>query len=55
MKTVQITPPTWETAIHIYIDVLQNPDASPTAHDMARAELIRLARMFDDINKGDTA
>jgi len=45
-KTVDITP-TWETAVGIYMMVLENPDASEASKSDARADLIKLARFVD--------
>lgn len=53
MKTVEITPPSWETAVAVYMSVLENPHAIESGKEAARAELLRLARMFDDMNKGE--
>lgn len=39
--------PTWEEAVLIYIDVLQNPNAGFHATRNAKAELIRLAQSVD--------
>jgi hypothetical protein len=37
--------PTWETAVQIYIMVLENGEEK--GKDMAREELLRLARNYD--------
>jgi len=47
MIKVQITPPTWQTAVKIYMDVLQNPKAPAKSVAAARAELMRLAEWAD--------
>jgi len=46
MNTVDLTP-TWETAVGIYMMVLENPDASEASKSDARADLIKLARFVD--------
>lgn len=45
-NTIDITP-TWETAVGIYMMVLENPDASEASKSDARADLIKLARFID--------
>ena len=45
-NTIDITP-TWETAVGIYMMVLENPDASEASKSDARADLIKLARFVD--------
>jgi hypothetical protein len=42
--------PTWETAVAIYIAVLQNPDAGADAVQAACEDLLRLARTVDSLN-----
>ena len=44
MRTIDMTP-TWETAVHIYLMVLE--DGTEEGKDMARKELLRLARTYD--------
>jgi hypothetical protein len=39
--------PTWEEAVMVYIDVLQNPNASFMSIQIAKEELILLARSAD--------
>ena len=54
--TIDITP-TWEAATMIYLNVLDNPKASPKARQAAHAELLRLARCMDHVvaeRKGDS-
>ena len=46
METIDITP-TWETAVKIYIAVLENDNASAESKHNARAELTYLAKMVD--------
>ena len=43
--------PTWETAVLIYAAVLENPGASPEARNVAREDLVRLARAVDSANR----
>ena len=45
-STIDITP-TWETAVSIYMMVLENVDASEASKSDARADLIKLARFVD--------
>lgn len=45
-NTIDITP-TWETAVSIYMMVLENADASEASKSDARADLIKLARFVD--------
>ena len=45
-NVIDITP-TWETAVGIYIMVLENADASEASKSDARADLIKLARFID--------
>jgi len=45
-NTIDITP-TWETAVSIYMMVLENVDASEASKSDARADLIKLARFVD--------
>lgn len=47
MRTIDITP-TWETAVHIYLMVLE--DGTDEGKEMARKELLRLARTYDALN-----
>jgi hypothetical protein len=47
MKTIDITP-TWEQAVRIYLLVLE--DGTEEGKDMARKELLRLARTYDALN-----
>jgi|MDSZ01.2.fsa_nt_gb acyl-CoA hydrolase len=46
METIDITP-TWETAVKIYIAVLENENASAESKHNARAELTFLAKTVD--------
>ena len=45
-STIDITP-TWETAVSIYMMVLENADSSEASKSDARADLIKLARFVD--------
>ena len=50
MKTKTIdTTPTWEFAVQVYCAVLQNPDASTESLRGAQDELLRLARIVDNL------
>ncbi|MDG1089571.1 MAG: hypothetical protein P8P37_01740 [Candidatus Marinimicrobia bacterium] len=46
MKTIDMTP-TWETAVKIYIAVLENEKASFEGKTIAREELTKLAQIVD--------
>ena len=46
METIDITP-TWETAVKIYIAVLENENASAESKHNARADLTYLAKVVD--------
>jgi hypothetical protein len=48
-ETIDLTP-SWEFAVRIYITVLENPEASAEARRSATDELLRLARMVDNLN-----
>ena len=48
MTNIDLTP-TWEFAVQVYCEVLQNPDANPESLCSAREELIRLARIVDNL------
>lgn len=47
MESIKLSPPTWEFAVRIYTDVLQNPDAGEKAHQAAVDDLLNLARSVD--------
>lgn len=51
-ETIDITP-TWESAVKIYIAVLENENASFEGKRAAREELVRLAQIVDNQNKGN--
>jgi len=46
MNSIDLTP-TWEAAVSIYIEVLQNPDATAGAIIGAKEELMRMGRIVD--------
>ena len=48
METIDLTP-NWETAVKIYIKVLQNNNASAEGKQSAKEELLYLARYVDDM------
>ena len=48
VKTIDLTP-TWESAVLIYCDVLENPDAGYEAKQSAREDILNLARAMDKI------
>ena len=48
METIDLTP-NWETAVKIYIEVLQNENASAEGKQSAKEELLYLARYVDDM------
>jgi hypothetical protein len=47
--------PTWEEAVMVYIDVLQNPNASFMSIKIAKEELLILARNADKVIARDGA
>jgi len=47
-RTIQLIP-SWETAVEIYLGVIENPNASPEGRGAARDEIRRLARLFDQM------
>ena len=50
MKTIDMTP-TWESAVKIYIAVLENENASAEGKQVAREELVFLAKTVDQLSK----
>jgi len=46
MRTIDMTP-TWEAAVRIYLLVLE--DGEEKGKEMAREELLRLARQYDEL------
>jgi len=51
IRTVDLTP-SWTTAVRIYIACLENPDASPESKEGARKDLLKLAEMVDNRQRG---
>jgi hypothetical protein len=47
-KTIDLTP-TWEAAVMIYCQVLQNPEAADAAIINAQEDLLKLARYVDKL------
>lgn len=50
METIDMTP-TWESAVKIYIAVLENKNASAEGRKIAREEIVFLAKTIDQLNK----
>jgi hypothetical protein len=50
METIDITPK-WEHLIHVMIEVLQNPKASVDSKREIRAELVKMAKVMDQLNE----
>jgi hypothetical protein len=50
METIDITP-SWESAVRIYISVLENDNASYEGKKIAREDIIFLAKTIDQLNK----
>ena len=50
METIDITP-SWESAVKIYISVLENDNASAEGKQAAREDIIFLAKTIDQLNK----
>ena len=50
MKTIDIAP-SWESAVRIYISVLENDNASYEGKKIAREDIIFLAKTIDQLNK----
>jgi hypothetical protein len=50
MKTIEMTP-TWESAVRIYITVLENKNASAEGRQIAREDIIFLAKTVDQLNE----
>ena len=50
MKTIDMTP-TWESAVKIYIAVLENENASFEGKRNAREDLVSLAKTMDQLSK----
>jgi hypothetical protein len=52
MKTIEMTP-TWESAVRIYISVLENGNASFEGKKIAREDIISLAKIVDQLKSND--
>ena len=50
MKTIDMTP-TWESAVRIYMAVLENNNASAESRKTAREEIVFLAKTVDRLNR----
>lgn len=50
IKTINLTP-SWAQAVSVYCHVLQSGAATGEGKDIAREELMRLARAVDELNK----
>ena len=50
MKTIDVTP-SWQATVSILVKVLQSPKAGYACKQNAIAELKRLAKIVDDLNK----
>ncbi|MAE55578.1 MAG: hypothetical protein CMK23_06245 [Porticoccaceae bacterium] len=50
METIDIAP-SWESAVKIYISVLENDNASAEGKKIAREDIIFLAKTIDQLNK----
>ena len=50
MKTIDMTP-TWESAVRIYMAVLENNNASAEGKKTAREEIVFLAKTIDRLNR----
>lgn len=50
MKTIDLTP-TWTAAAEIYIEVLENENASFEGRKAAREEIMRMAAIADSMRK----
>ena len=48
MEDVAMKPPSWETAVTIYMEALENPNATAEGKQAARAEILELARTVDN-------
>jgi hypothetical protein len=51
VKKIKIEPPTWETAMRIYIKVLEQKNSGEKAKQGARDDLMTLARDVDRMNE----
>lgn len=50
METIDIAP-SWESAVRIYLQVLENDNASAEGKQIAREDIIFLAKSIDQLNK----
>jgi hypothetical protein len=50
MKTIDVTPK-WSALILPMIEVLKNPKAEPQAKKFVQAEILRLAKIADNLNE----
>lgn len=50
-ETIDVTP-TWSSLVPFMVEVLKNPKADNTAKAEITQELIRLAKIVDNQNKG---
>lgn len=50
METIDIAP-SWESAVRIYISVLENDNASYEGKQIAREDIIFLAKTIDQLNQ----
>ena len=50
MKTIDISP-SWESAVRIYLQVLENDNASAEGKQIAREDIIFLAKTVDQLSK----
>lgn len=51
VKKIKVRPPSWETAMRIYIKVLEQKNSGEKAKQGARDDLMTLARHVDIINR----
>jgi len=50
METIDMTP-TWESAVRIYLAVLDNKNASAESRQTAREEIVFLAKTMDKLQE----
>ncbi len=50
--TIDMTP-TWQSAVKIFMAVLENDKASFKGKQIAREELLKLAKIVDDLKKSN--
>lgn len=51
VEKIRVRPPSWETAMRIYIKVLEQRNSGEKAKQAARDDLMALARHVDVINR----